>query len=118
MLEDRTRPGQGDRVGGSHAPLGSHVSAQGGVEHVPARADEIGADAVQIFTSAPQRSTISHAPALTSARPAAAAKGVHTVVASTPVSQWSEAAIAPTTIKTFLIVFPPMQSLLCVGLRA
>jgi len=55
MLEDRTRTGQGDRVAGRSAPLGSHVSTQGGVEHVPARADEIGADAIQIFTSAPQR---------------------------------------------------------------
>ena len=55
MLEERTRPGQGDQVEVSHAPLGSHVSTQGGVENVPVRAGEIGADAVQIFTSAPQR---------------------------------------------------------------
>ena len=55
MLEDSTRTGQGNRVEVRDAPLGSHVSTQGGLEHVPARANEIGADAIQIFTSAPQR---------------------------------------------------------------
>lgn len=55
MLEDPTRTGQGDRVGAGDAPLGSHVSTRGGVERAPARSGDIGADAMQIFTSAPQR---------------------------------------------------------------
>ena len=55
MLEDPPRRGQGEPLGTGGAPLGSHVSTRGGVEHAPARAREIGADAIQIFTSAPQR---------------------------------------------------------------
>ena len=55
MLEDPSRARQGERAGAGGAPLGAHVSTKGGVEHVPARAREIGADAIQIFTSAPQR---------------------------------------------------------------
>ncbi len=41
------------RPGG--APLGAHVSTAGGVDRAPSRAVEIGADALQIFTWAPQR---------------------------------------------------------------
>ena len=55
MLEDPSRTRQGERVGTRKAPLGSHVSTKGGVEHAPGRAREVGADAMQIFTSAPQR---------------------------------------------------------------
>ena len=83
MLEDRTRPGQGDRVGRSNAPLGSHVSTQGGVEYVPARADEIGADAIQIFTSAPQRWSDSRIPDESAAafRAGVIESGIRTTVA-------------------------------------
>jgi len=83
MLEDRTRPGQGDRVGRSNAPLGSHVSTQGGLEYVPARADEIGADAIQMFTSAPQRWSASRIPDESAAafRAGVIESGIRTTVA-------------------------------------
>jgi deoxyribonuclease-4 len=37
------------------APLGAHISAAGGVPLTPARADDIGATAMQIFTKMPNR---------------------------------------------------------------
>jgi deoxyribonuclease-4 len=55
MLEESTRTGQDDGSGEEGAPLGAHVSARGGVERAPARAVASGANAIQIFTSAPQR---------------------------------------------------------------
>ncbi len=57
MLEDRSMAGQGGQQQERRAPLGAHVSTSGGVERAPERAREIGADAIQIFTSAPQRWT-------------------------------------------------------------
>ena len=39
----------------AHAPLGAHISAAGGVHLAPARADDIGATAMQIFTKQPSR---------------------------------------------------------------
>ena len=47
--------GQGEATHPNRAPLGAHVSTAGGVERAPDRASEIGADAIQVFTSAPQR---------------------------------------------------------------
>ena len=36
-------------------PLGAHVSSAGGVDKAPARADEIGASAMQLFTKTPNQ---------------------------------------------------------------
>lgn len=47
--------GQGEDATRDSAPLGSHVSTSGGVERAPIRARESGGDALQIFTSPPQR---------------------------------------------------------------
>ena len=47
--------GQGEATHPNRAPLGAHVSTAGGVERAPERASEIGADAIQVFTSTPQR---------------------------------------------------------------
>lgn len=47
--------GQGEEVTQDSAPLGSHVSTSGGVGGAPIRARESGGDALQIFTSPPQR---------------------------------------------------------------
>jgi deoxyribonuclease-4 len=55
MLEDAMKQGQDDRRQVGHAPLGSHVSTTGGLDRAPARASESGGDALQIFTSTPQR---------------------------------------------------------------
>jgi deoxyribonuclease-4 len=55
MLEDAMKQGQDDRHHVGRAPLGSHVSTAGGLGRAPARARESGGDALQIFTSTPQR---------------------------------------------------------------
>jgi deoxyribonuclease-4 len=55
MLEETMKQGQDEHRGSSCAPLGSHVSTTGGVAHAPDRARKSGGDALQIFTSAPQR---------------------------------------------------------------
>jgi len=47
--------GQGETRTRDSAPLGSHVSTSGGLERAPVRARESGGDALQIFTSSPQR---------------------------------------------------------------
>lgn len=83
MLEDTTRTGQDGQAGRGGAPLGAHVSTKGGVERVPDRACEIGASAIQIFTSAPQRwsgSPISAASA-GAFRAGVAESGIRTTVA-------------------------------------
>ena len=55
MLESGSTPEQAAEAERRGAPLGAHVSTAGGVDRAPGRAAEIGADAIQIFTSAPQR---------------------------------------------------------------
>ncbi|MFQ5890395.1 MAG: deoxyribonuclease IV [Gemmatimonadota bacterium] len=69
------------RSAGAGRLLGAHVSTAGGVWRAPARADEIGARAMQIFTRQPQR--WSHAPLtdeeVTSFRDALATSGVRLV---------------------------------------
>ena len=49
------KQGQDEHRSSSRAPLGSHVSTTGGIVHAPDRARKSGGDALQIFTSAPQR---------------------------------------------------------------
>jgi len=55
MLERESTPEQAGDERRQGPPLGAHVSTAGGVDRAPGRAAEIGADAIQIFTSAPQR---------------------------------------------------------------
>lgn len=49
------KQGQDERSAPATAPLGSHVSSSGGLGRAPLRAREAGGDALQVFTSAPQR---------------------------------------------------------------
>ncbi len=83
MLEDTTRTGQDEQAERAEAPLGAHVSTKGGVEHAPDRALEIGASAIQVFTSAPQRWAVSHIPAASAEafRAGVADSGIRTTVA-------------------------------------
>lgn len=62
MLERESTPEQAGRGGSRGAPLGAHVSTAGGVDRAPGRAEKIGADAMQLFTSAPQRWRASEIP--------------------------------------------------------
>jgi deoxyribonuclease-4 len=55
MLEGLMKHGQGERPARYSAPIGSHVSTSGGIHRAPTRARESGGDALQIFTSPPQR---------------------------------------------------------------
>ena len=49
------KDGQGEGSTRGPGPLGSHVSTSGGIQRAPIRARESGGDALQIFTSPPQR---------------------------------------------------------------
>ena len=55
MLEEAMNQRQDGRRDMDRAPLGSHVSTTGGLSLAPGRARESGGDALQIFTSSPQR---------------------------------------------------------------
>jgi len=75
--------GQDEVATAVSAPLGSHVSTSGGVGRAPVRAREAGGDALQIFTSPPQRwatTTISDDEALEFRR-SAGAEGIRATVA-------------------------------------
>lgn len=68
MLEDGSTREQALPGLGGPAALGAHVSTAGGADRAPGRAAEIGADAIQIFTSAPQRWREAEIPEATAAR--------------------------------------------------
>ncbi len=68
MLERESTPEQAGQGGTRGPPCGAHVSTAGGVDRAPGRAAEIGADAIQIFTSAPQRWRAAEIPPAAAAR--------------------------------------------------
>ena len=75
--------GQGERPTRGPRPLGSHVSTSGGIQRAPIRARESGGDALQIFTSPPQRwaSSVIGEDEAAEFRRSAAAEGIRTTVA-------------------------------------